>query len=682
MYNWVYGVLYFSLQCYIMINITKNEKQNKSYILYYILTCILFFFLIETIHRRDLISIKQLFDFPSIIYLIVFFIFSSSYVFIFERPIILCAVHYSFWCIIAIVSNINLYFKGIPLSFEDLFLFKEAANIASKYVNKTIILNFAIIIICLLLIFAVLFKYFYNVKINLFNIKNKFIKLPICFIFLLFYLFATNNLFKFGESITYNISDFNPIDTYNKNGFLYAFYKSSYSFLNSYENSYDINKVLEIKNRIKHLYKKDPEEKQNFILIQMESLLDPLKLSGVTYSKDPLENFHELCKTNAHGEIIVPVIGGGTTQTEFEILTGINIKNLFTKMPYLNLLNHTPVESISNIFKTSGYETTSLHNYFSTFYNRTKAYENLGFNTFIPLETISSRDMSQNYWYKDYLLIDEIKNTILSTDKKDFIFGVTVESHGPYNTKIDPEITVESNLLDENEKIELQNYVNIIKQVDEFIVNLMNALNETNEDYVLVLYSDHLPALGKAQSTFEKTLNKNDFFKTPYIILKSPNIKEINLGDEPIHAYEFTHKILKELGFNSTVYQNFREEFKNDENFKEYEKQLLLDIKIYNQNIYENGVFPYEKNKIKVGRNSPIINDIVIHDHVLYIIGDNFTPNAKILINKKQIDSEFVSKNYIRILDYLPNNGDIFNLVTYSNKNSPLNVSNSLKYNN
>lgn len=682
MYNLSYGVLYFSLQCYIMINIQKNEKQNKFYLLYYILTCILFFFLIEIIQRRDLNSITQMFNIPSLIYLIIFFIFSSSYVFIFERPIILCAVHYSFWCIIAFVSNINLYFKGIPLIFEDLFLYKEAANIASKYINKTVILNFLVILVCLLLIFAVLFKYFYKYKINLFNVKNKFIKIPLCFIFILFYLFATNKLFKFGESITYNISDFNPIDTYNKNGFLYSFYKSSYSFFSSYENAYDVNKVIEIKNRIKHLYKEDNVDKQNFILIQMESILDPLKLKGVTYSKDPLENFHELCKTNTHGEIIVPVIGGGTTQTEFEILTGINIEKLFTRMPYLNLLNHTPVESISNIFKNYGYETTSLHNYFSTFYNRTRAYENLGFDTFIPLETISSRDISQNYWYKDYLLIDEIKNTILSTDKKDFIFGVTVESHGPYNIKIDPEITVNSDILNEDEKIELQNYVNIITQLDEFIIKLINGLNETNEDYILVLYSDHLPALGESQSTFDKTLNQDDFFKTPYIIINSQNAKKINLGNEPIHAYEFTHKILKELGFNSTVYQNFREEFKNDENFDEYEKQLLLDIKKFNQNIYENGIFPYPKNKIKVGKNIPIIHNIMVKDDVTYIIGDNFTPNSKILVNKKQIESEYISKNYIRILEYVPNNGDIFNSITYSNKNSPLNVSNSLNFNN
>lgn len=566
--------------------------------------------------------------------------------------------------------------------FEDLFLVKEAANIASKYINKVVIISLLIILICLILVFSILFKYFYKVNVNLFNVKNKFLKISLSLIYLFVYSISLNDLFYFGKSITYTVSDFNPIDTYNKNGFLHAFYSSSYGFLSNSNKDYDLNKVIEIKNKIQKIPKNQKPENANFILIQLESILDPLKLNGVSYSEDPLKNFHQLSKTNQSGEIIVPVIGGGTTQTEFEILTGIDIKKLFTRMPYLNLLNHTCIESISNIFEKQYYETTAIHNYFSTFYNRTKAYENLGFNNFIPLETISRRDMSENYWYKDYLLIDEIKNKIISTKEKDFIFGVTVESHGPYNTKITPGITVESSLLDENERIELQNYVNIIKHVDDFIVDLIKSLNETNEDYVLVFYSDHLPALGENQSTFIKTLNDEEFFKTPYLIVKSNNVKEISLGNEAIHAYEFTYKILKELGFDLTIYQNFREAFQNYENFNEYEKQLLLDTSKNHNNIYENNIFPYDVNTVKVGNFPPLINDIFIQNNYVYIMGENFTPNSKIVVNKKQQESKYISENYIKVLNYKPKPGDTFVSVTYSNKNSPLNVSNSFKFNN
>ncbi len=193
-------------------------------------------------------------------------------------------------------------------------------------------------------------------------------------------------------------------------------------------------------------------------------------------------------------------------------------------MPYLNLLNNTQVESIPYILKNYGYSTTAIHNYFSTFYNRTKAYENIGFETFIPIEAMTSREISQNFWYKDNILINEIITKIKNTPEKDFIFGVTVESHGPYNTLINGDIVVESNSLSEKDLIELQNYANIIKHVDDFIINLINELNNTNEEYILILYGDHLPSLGENQSTFS-SLTKEDLFKTPYLIIESNNKK-------------------------------------------------------------------------------------------------------------------------------------------------------------
>ena len=69
----------------------------------------------------------------------------------------------------------------------------------------------------------------------------------------------------------------------------------------------------------------------NIILIQLESIFDPLKLKDVKFSNDPLKNLRNLSKINESGEIIVPVLGGGTIQSEFEILTGINIKTFIQK---------------------------------------------------------------------------------------------------------------------------------------------------------------------------------------------------------------------------------------------------------------------------------------------------------------------------------------------------------------
>lgn len=660
----------------------KNETSHNKYVFSYLLISIFYFILIELIHRPNIESFKNFLNSTNtftLFYLFLFFTFSSTYIFMFKKPIILCNVHYSVWCILAFVSNINSFFKSTPLIFEDIFLFKEATNIASKYVNKTVIINIFLIITFIILISIFTIKYFYNTNIKIFNTHNKFLNLFYYALFLISFLILKINLFNYGKSITYTVSDFNLTDTYNKNGFFYSFYRSTdIFFLNNTNLDYDVNKVIEIKNKLKEYNSSNKYPKDNIILIQLESIFDPFKLNDVKFSQDPLKNYRELSKNNTSGEIIVPVIGGGTIQTEFEILTGISMEKLYTKMPYLNLLNHNSVESIAHIFKDYGYATTSIHNYFSTFYNRIKAYENLGFDTFIPLETISNRDQSENFWYKDNLIIDEIKNKILSTPEKDFIFGVTVEAHGPYNTQITEDITVESDVLTEKERIELQNYVNIIKHVDEFIVNLINALNNLNENYTLIFYSDHLPTLGENHSTFNKTLSNEDFFKTPYLIITSDKSKNIEFNDENLHSYKFLSEILNSLNLNTTIYHKFRNIFKDNENFDKYEKQLLLDIK--HNNVYENNIFPHETKEIKIGNKLPVITDIKIENNVTYVLGNNFTPNSKVVVNKKIIDSEYVSKTCLKIKDYIPKSKDVFVSVIFSNKNSPLNSSNTFEF--
>ncbi|WP_242821627.1 LTA synthase family protein [Candidatus Arthromitus sp. SFB-mouse] len=584
-------------------------------------------------------------------------------------------MHYSVWCFIAFISNVNIYFKGSPLIFEDLFLVNEATNIISKYLNTKLITNVLILIILFSIIFIIVVKISKNIKFKLFNLKYRYLNFILYTLFIYIYLLSMDKLYNYGKSITYVLSDFNLSDTYFKNGFLHSFYDSTTLFFSNNKNlDYDIDKILKIKNMLSENDYNFENPDVNIILIQLESIFDPLKLKDVKFSNDPLKNLRNLSKINESGEIIVPVLGGGTIQSEFEILTGINIKNLYTKMPYLNLLNNTQVESIPYILKNYGYATTAIHNYFSTFYNRTKAYENIGFETFIPIEAMTSREISQNFWYKDNILINEIITKIKNTPEKDFIFGVTVESHGPYNTLINGDIVVESNSLSEKDLIELQNYTNIIKHVDDFILNLINELNNTNEEYILILYGDHLPSLGENQSTFS-SLTKEDLFKTPYLIIESNNKKMISIDkNTEIHAYEFLYEIFSDLNINSTIYHRFREIFKEDTKYNDYEKQLILDIK--KQNIYDNSKFPYEISPIKIGNNTQIIEDININNDGVFIIGNGFTENSKILVNGKKIDTQYISTNCLKSINYIPNNEDVFIVILFSNKNSPLNISN------
>lgn len=665
-----------------MINNFEKDKSIIKNTLIYMGICLFFFLTIELITRQNLINIFELLVSNPILvtlYLFTFFVFTGLYVLIFKKPLLALTLHYSVWLIFAFVSSINSYFKGTPIIFEDLFLVSEATDIASKYLNKQLVINFILLIILIVSSIILSIKLSSKYKITLFSFKQKFINIFLCIVFIFTYLISMDKLYTYGKSITYTLSDFDLNKTYDKNGFLYSFYRSTDLFLSTnLDFNYDLNTILEIKERLNEPKNiKIPDK--NIIVIQLESLFDPYKLKDVELSSDPLKNLHELSRINQSGEITVPVIGGGTIQTEFEILTGINIKNLYTRMPYLNLLNRTPVESIPYILREHGYTTTALHNYFSTFYNRSKAYENLGFDYFVPIETISKRDKSQNFWYKDELLIEEITSKITNTPNKDFIFGVTVEAHGPYKTPINGDIEVKSNTLSEQDRIELQNYVNIISEVDKFILDLKNSLDSLEEEYILVFYSDHLPALGENQSTFS-SLSSEDLFKTPYLIIESNNSNTIKISNNTIHSYDLLHEVLSDIGIDTTIYHKFREKFRDDENKSEYEKQLLLDIKSDRKNIYDNGIFPFINKTITLGVETPVLNDIIYNNNKFILVGNNFTENSKVFVNDKEIDIKFLSKNEIELTNYIPNINDEIISIIFSNKNSPLNISNKLIY--
>ena len=60
--------------------------------------------------------------------------------------------------------------------------------------------------------------------------------------------------------------------------------------------------------------------------------------------------------------------------------------------------------------------------------------------------------------------------------------------------------------------------------MDQFIGNLIEAVNELNEPTIIVLYGDHFPAIGLSESNISiRTLKK-----TPYLILDNMNLAREN----------------------------------------------------------------------------------------------------------------------------------------------------------
>ena len=98
--------------------------------------------------------------------------------------------------------------------------------------------------------------------------------------------------------------------------------------------------------------------KPNVIFVQLESFFDVNTLAGVTYSEEPLPNLKRLAAMYPSGQFEVPVIGAGTVNSEFEVLTGMRVKDFgAAEYPYKSILSEKTCETIAYDLLASGYRT-------------------------------------------------------------------------------------------------------------------------------------------------------------------------------------------------------------------------------------------------------------------------------------------------------------------------------------
>lgn len=66
----------------------------------------------------------------------------------------------------------------------------------------------------------------------------------------------------------------------------------------------------------------EPAVKPNVVLVVSESFFDPTRLPGVSFSADPVPNFHTLAEAFPSGVFLSNTYAGGTGNVEMELFTG------------------------------------------------------------------------------------------------------------------------------------------------------------------------------------------------------------------------------------------------------------------------------------------------------------------------------------------------------------------------
>ena len=171
-------------------------------------------------------------------------------------------------------------------------------------------------------------------------------------------------------------------------------------------------------------------------------------------------------------------------------------------------------------------------------------------------------------WVKDSILPGQIVERMQSTPQKDFIYTITVQSHGKYPTEA-PETPYDIELYgekNEDTKNAFEYYINECHEVDQFIKELIDEVNALGEDSIIVFYGDHLPTL----DITDNELRYQNTYQTTYVVWDNIGLEAKNKN---LSAYQLSSHILAKLGYTNGVLTRFHQMYSNN---PYYDKNLHL----------------------------------------------------------------------------------------------------------
>ncbi len=453
--------------------------------------------------------------------------------------------------ILLTIDKIKRFNRDIPLIPEDLFLAKEAKNVAF------LIDWFGVLLIVLKIILVVAISLLIVKKLKLPRLKLKDWRLlafrgllvigsSLSLISLADYLANPQLIHSDQNIVRSKMVLWNQLINYQDNGPIIGLLYNFGTPPADKPADYSQANIIKIVNKYTQQAAQINAERQNLndinvIFIMNESFTDPNDYTKYyPLDKNPLPFTRSLMANTTSGRITSSEFGGGTSNVEFEALTGLS--NVFNNgnMPFNNHLSKTPnFPSLVQIFNNYNYQTIAIHPYKKEMYKRNLVYDNLGFDNFIDQDKMTYVDSigqtcsidktsSRDCFISDQANYQEIIKLLNETKQPLFIHNVTMQNHASYQDKY--ELSGFTHQIGNDEAFNNRaNYLEGLNHSDQAMKNLINQIKQLDKKVVVVFWGDHLPA----SNIFGKVLTDNYHLahQTPFFIytnFKTANTKVDN----------------------------------------------------------------------------------------------------------------------------------------------------------
>ncbi len=622
----------------------RIRRLNRYGLLLHIgLSCLLIL-LIEACSRHSVIAALQFPATAPLTFLYnAFLVFTSLMpVFLFKRRFLIRLIITAFWLLLGITNGIILSARVTPFNFTDLKLIGDLfAMKNNKYLSvvQVVLIVIGLLLLLVVLLFVARSGPKYNGKIHRIRNLCGFLACLALLPVLTTSAIDSNILAEYFGNLAQGYKDY---------GFVYSFSASVVDTGMSKPDDYSEEAIASILDEVDVPETAIAQEDQpNIIFVQLESFIDPEEINFLNFSQDPCPNFRALTQNYTTGYLTVPVVGAGTSNTEFEVQTGMSLQYFgLGEYPYKTVLKTTPAESVAHDLDQIGYQSHAMHNNSGAFYSRSTVLRNLGFDSYTSKELMNITSWNElRTWATDDILTGETLKVLDSTpDQADFLYTITVQGHGAYpSTPVftDPVIEV-TGAATQEEAYQWEYYVNEMYEVDQFVGELIEELSERDEKTLVVFYGDHLPTMGLT----DEDMKSGDIFKTVYATWDNFGLEKQN---QDITTYQMVAYFMDRVGIHEgTIFKYHQSEMAagttEDASYLSDLELLQYDL-IYGEKYAYGGEDLYPASDMEMGVADVVIKsfDTKEYSESVMLHGQNLTKWSYVYVDGEPVQTTYIS---------------------------------------
>ncbi len=489
---------------------------------------------------------------------------------------------------LALTNHLMMQFRGMPFLPLDFTTIGVAENILSEY---TYTLNYQMMTAAILLAFLIAIGV--QIETPKFRLLWQVVARAATgvIILLLAILFFFTDFFA--NTLGVRPDFWNQARGYRNFGFTYSFFINTKYLYVLEPNGYNAEKVEGyVENALADAEVPEVTTVQpDIICIMNESLSDLSVLGEVNTNIEPMPFISSLYDNTVRGNLYVPVIGAGTSNTEFEFLTGNSTAFLPSGSNTYVLYVKQQLPTLATLLGGQGYGIHAMHPYYRTGWDRYKVYPLLGFPAFESMETILDMSIFEQYqqagYDVDYLgeLMEEAypgKNVLIRQYVSDeynynwiindyenrdksvpyFMFNVTMQNHGGYR-KDAANFTQDVWLEDTLAYPETDRYLSLLRHSDDAFRELVWYFATVDRPVIICMFGDHQPSIEKAfvEETLGAPLERLTIEQqqarhvTPFLIWANYDIEEQVI--EKLSANYLSSLLLKTAGLEMSDYNRY-----------------------------------------------------------------------------------------------------------------------------